>query len=436
MNPGAMDGYGRKLSSAVYKRESGKMNHGSAASGGDFKDPICGMMVDPQTSLYRIEHEGKTEYFCSENCLKRFRSHSESHTRKQKKEASARAAAVFTCPMDPEVRQDKPGACPKCGMALESASILQISRTEYVCPMHPEVVQEGPGSCPKCGMALEPMTVSDEEGEENPELADMKKRFWIAVLPAIPVFISAMGGLIPGNPLERLASHRTWIWIELILSTPVVLWCGWPFFVRGWKSVINRSPNMFTLIGLGVAVTYIYSLVATLLPEIFPESFRAQDGTIPVYFEAAAVITALVLLGQVLELGARSRTGAAIRALLGLAPKTARRIGEDGSETDVPLEQVQVGDRLRVRAGEKVPVDGTVIEGTGSVDESMITGESIPVEKQTGDRLTGATVNGSGGFVMEAERVGSDTLLSQIVQMVSEAQRPAWRLRWSMRWRF
>jgi len=271
-------------------------------------------------------------------------------------------------------------------------------------------------------MALEPRTVAADE-EENPELADMKKRFWIAVVLAIPVFISAMGGMIPGKPLERLASHRTWIWVELILSTPVVLWCGWPFLVRGWKSIVNRSPNMFTLIGLGVAVAYTYSLVAVLFPGIFPESFRTQDGTVPVYFEAAAVITALVLLGQVLELRARSRTGAAIKALLGLAPKTARRIGDDGSETDVPLEQVQVGDRLRVRPGEKVPVDGVVIEGSGSVDESMITGEPIPVEKQPGDKLTGATVSGSWGFVMRAERVGSDTLLSQIVRMVSEAQR-------------
>jgi Cu+-exporting ATPase len=214
-----------------------------------------------------------------------------------------------------------------------------------------------------------------------------------------------------------------WIWIEMILATPVVLWCGWPFFVRGWNSILNRSPNMFTLIGLGVAVSYTYSLIAALFPGIFPASFRGEDGTIPVYFEAAAVITALVLLGQVLELRARSRTGAAIRALLGLSPKTARRIGEDGSETDVPLEKVQVGDRLRVRPGEKVPVDGVVLEGTGSVDESMITGEPIPVEKQAGDRLTGATVNGNGSLVMRAERVGSDTLLSQIVQMVAEAQR-------------
>jgi Cu+-exporting ATPase len=229
--------------------------------------------------------------------------------------------------------------------------------------------------------------------------------------------------MIPGKPLERLASRGTWIWMELVLATPVVLWCGWPFFVRGWKSIVNRSPNMFTLIGLGVTVAYTYSLVAVLFPRIFPESFRMEDGTVPVYFEAAAVITALVLLGQVLELRARSRTGAAIRALLGLTPKTARRIGEDGSETDVPLEQVRVGDRLRVRPGEKVPVDGVVIEGTGSVDESMITGEPIPVEKQPGDRLTGATVNGNGSLVMRAERVGSETLLSRIVQMVSEAQR-------------
>ena len=387
------------------------------------KDPVCGMTVDPQSTSHKTEYKGKTYYFCCGHCLEKFRADPGNYIGKGLMEKpAAPAGAVFTCPMDPEVRQDKPGACPKCGMALESTAIPQPARTEYVCPMHPEVVRDEPGDCPKCGMALEPRTVEAVE-EENPELADMKKRFRVAVLLAIPVFISAMGGMIPGKPLERLASRGTWIWMELVLATPVVLWCGWPFFVRGWKSIVNRSPNMFTLIGLGVTVAYIYSLIAALFPGIFPESFRMEDGTVPVYFEAAAVITALVLLGQVLELRARSRTGAAIRALLGLAPKAARRIGEDGTETDVPLERVQAGDRLRVRPGEKVPVDGVVIEGTGSVDESMVTGEPIPVEKQPGDRLTGATVNGNGSLVMRAERVGSETLLSRIVQMVSEAQR-------------
>jgi Cu+-exporting ATPase len=363
------------------------MKHTDVSNRGENRDPVCGMTVDPQSALHKAEYKGKTYYFCCGHCLEKFRSDPESYIGKRRMEKpAAPAGAVYTCPMDPEVRQDKPGACPKCGMALKPGTVEAVE-------------------------------------EENPELADMKKRFWIAVMLAIPVFISAMGGMIPGKPLERLASRGTWIWMELVLATPVVLWCGWPFFVRGWKSIVNRSPNMFTLIGLGVTVAYTYSLVAVLFPRIFPESFRMEDGTVPVYFEAAAVITALVLLGQVLELRARSRTGAAIRALLGLTPKTARRIGEDGSETDVPLEQVRVGDRLRVRPGEKVPVDGVVIEGTGSVDESMITGEPIPVEKQPGDRLTGATVNGNGSLVMRAERVGSETLLSRIVQMVSEAQR-------------
>jgi len=288
--------------------------------------------------------------------------------------------------------------------------------------MHPEIVSVAPGACPICGMALEPRTITLDE-ETNPELVDMTRRFWVSVALAVPLFGIAMSEFLPGNPIERIASMRVLVWIELALATPVVVWGGWPFFVRFWQSIINRSLNMFTLIGLGVAVAYIYSVIAALLPQIFPASFRDQMGSVPVYFEAAAVITALVLLGQVLELKARSSTGTAIKALLGLAPKTARRVRDDGSEEDVSLDQVQVGDRLRVRPGEKIPVDGVVVEGTSSIDESMVTGEPIPVEKKSGDRVIGATVNGTGSLIIEAERVGSETLLAQIVQMVAEAQR-------------
>jgi Cu+-exporting ATPase len=287
--------------------------------------------------------------------------------------------------------------------------------------MHPEIVRDSPGNCPICGMALEPRVAAAGE-EESAELRDMRRRFWVSAALTVPVLVAAMGEFIPGRPLERLATPRGWTWIELILATPVVLWGGWPFFVRGWQSVANRSLNMFTLIGLGVAVAYVYSLTAALFPESFPASFR-HEGEVGAYFEAAAVIVTLVLLGQVLELKARSRTGAAIKALLGLAPKTARMLKDDGSEADVPMDQVQVGFRLRIRPGEKVPVDGVVLEGSSSVDESMISGEPIPVEKKPGDRVTGATVNGTGSLVMRAERVGADTLLAQIVRMVSEAQR-------------
>ncbi len=295
-------------------------------------------------------------------------------------------------------------------------------RREYVCPMHPEVVRTGPGSCPICGMALEPR-VATANAEEDPELKDMQRRFRTGVTLTVPVLISAMGANIPGRPLEQLAAPTTWTWFELILSTPVILWGGWPFFVRGWQSLVNRSLNMFTLIALGVGASYGYSLVAALFPNIFPDSFRNQAGGVAIYFEAAAVIVTLVLLGQVLELKARSQTGAAIQALLGLAPKTARLLHEDGREVDVPLDQVRAGDRLRVRPGEKIPVDGAVVDGGSSVDESMVTGEAIPVEKKAGDRVTGATVNGTGSLVMRAERVGADTMLAQIVRMVSEAQR-------------
>ncbi|MGH8546692.1 MAG: copper-transporting P-type ATPase, partial [Gammaproteobacteria bacterium] len=330
---------------------------------------------------------------------------------------------VYTCPMDPEVRQPEPGACPKCGMALEPLAVTpSATRVEYTCPMHPEIVRDEPGACPLCGMALEPRTISLEE-EKNPELENMTRRFLAAVALSVPVLLLAMSDMLPGRPLHGILSPRALTWIQFILSTPVVLWCGWPFFQRAWSSIVNRSLNMFTLIGIGVGTAYGYSVIATLFPDIFPGSFRDHSGEVGVYFEAAAVITTLVLLGQVLELRARSRTSSAIKALLGLAPKTARLIQADGTEQDVPVERLKVGDSLRVRPGEKVPVDGVVIEGESSVDESMVTGEPVPVEKSKDSRVTGGTVNGTGGFVMRVERVGSETLLAQIVRMVSEAQR-------------
>jgi Cu+-exporting ATPase len=308
-------------------------------------------------------------------------------------------------------------------MALEPvAPVPAATRKEWVCPMHPEIVRDAPGDCPKCGMALEPRTATVDD-EENSELVDMRRRFWVSVVLTIPLMVVAMGEHLPGHPLLRIASASTLGWLQLVLATPVVLWGGWPFFVRGWQSVIHRSLNMFTLIALGVSVAYLYSLVAKLFPGIFPPSFRLQGGEVAVYFEAAAAIVTLVLLGQVMELKARSRTGAAVKALLGLAPKTARRLRDDGSDEDVPLDQVQPGDRLRVRPGEKVPVDGVILEGTSAVDESMVSGEAIPVEKNPGDRVVGATVNGTGSFVLKADRVGAESLLARIVQMVSEAQR-------------
>jgi len=308
-------------------------------------------------------------------------------------------------------------------MALEPVTPAAAApREEWVCPMHPEIIRDAPGDCPKCGMALEPRAATVDD-EENSELVDMRRRFWVGVALTIPLMGVAMGEHLPGHPLARVASPETLSWLQLVLATPVVLWGGWPFFVRGWQSLVHRSLNMFTLIALGVSVSYLYSLVAKLFPGIFPPSFRLEGGEVAVYFEAAAVIVTLVLLGQVLELKARGRTGAAVKALLGLAPKTARRLRDDGSEEDVPLDQVQPGDRLRVRPGEKVPVDGVVLEGTSAVDESMVSGEAIPVAKNPGDRVVGGTVNGTGSFVLKAERVGAETLLSRIVQMVSEAQR-------------
>ena len=329
---------------------------------------------------------------------------------------------TYTCPMHPEVRQPTPGLCPKCGMALEPVGAeAPMTRTEYVCPMHPQIVRDAPGSCPICGMALEPRTVTGDE--ENAELRDMSRRFWVSVALSVPLLVFVMGDMLPGQPLRHGLSSRLIGWLQLVLATPVVLWGGWPFFARGWASIVNRSLNMFTLIALGTGTAYVYSVVAALAPGMFPESFRTHGGEVELYFEAAAIITTLVLLGQVIELRARSQTSSAIKALLGLTPKTARRLRDDGGEEDVSLDEVRPGDRLRVRPGERVPVDGVVLEGTSAVDESMVTGEPVPVEKAPSSRVTGGTVNGTGGFVMRAERVGSDTLLAQIVRMVSEAQR-------------
>ena len=388
------------------------------------KDPVCGMEVEPETAAGSHAYKGQTYYFCHPSCLERFRAEPEKFLSPAIKpeEPSVVAGALYTCPMDPEVSQVGPGACPKCGMALEPMTVVAPTmKTDYVCPMHPEVVQSEPGSCPVCGMALEPRVVTLEE--VNPELVDMTRRFWTGAALSIPLFFLTMVDLIPGQPLQSPLSPRLQGWIELLLATPVVLWGGAPFFQRGWASIVNRSLNMFTLIAIGTGMAYGYSLVATLAPGVFPDSFRGPAGEVGRYFEAAAVIVTLVLLGQVLELRARRRTSSAIKALLGLAPKKARRVRVDGEEEDVPLEQVHVGDRLRVRPGEKVPVDGVVMEGQSSLDESMVTGESIPVEKALSDRVIGSTVNGTGTFIMRAERVGADTLLAQIVQMVSEAQR-------------
>ena len=395
---------------------------------GTAKDPICGMDVVVTPKSLQHEHNGDSYYFCSEHCLTKFKTDPEGFISGKKEKVTVEEPVTgrqYTCPMDPEIVRDHPGSCPKCGMALEPMTqAIPTTRTEYTCPMHPEIVQDEPGNCPKCGMALEPMSVTVDEEEANPEYLDMKRRFVIAAILSVPLVLIAMRTMIPGlDVIDSWASPRTLEWLELILATPVVLWAGWPFYKRGVQSVINRSLNMFTLIGLGVSVAYVYSLVAVYLPGLFPNAMKGTDGTVGVYFEAAAVIVTLILLGQVLELRARSQTGAAIKALLGLAPKTARKIYDDGNEKDIPLEHVHKADKLRVRPGEKIPVDGIVLEGTSSVDESMISGEPIPVEKTPGDPVVGATVNGTGSLIMQAEKVGTDTLLSQIVQMVAEAQR-------------
>ncbi len=408
-------------------------------------DPVCGMRVSSD-SKYHSRFSGMEYHFCSERCENRFvanplryteASGAEEEVSAEKAQGSAlchpaekgktRAASkaeggFYTCPMHPEIQQQTPGSCPKCGMALELVNPQKVvTKTEYTCPMHPEVVQDHPGNCPKCGMALEPRVLDADE--ENVELKDMRRRFLVSAVLSIPVFLLAMVADLAPGWLPNALSMKMVQWTEFVLATPVVVWGGWPFFVRGWQSVRTWNLNMFTLIGLGVGVAWMYSVVALLFPGIFPPVMHSEYGTVPVYFEAAAVITALVLLGQVLELRARSNTNAAIKMLLGLAPNRARRVNEDGSEEDVPMEQVLPGDNLRVRPGEKIPVDGMVTEGRSLVDESMVTGEPVPVEKKPGDPLIGATVNGTGSLLMRAEKVGADTLLSQIVNMVSEAQR-------------
>ena len=369
--------------------------HGDTASqkplaAGQSRDPVCGMGVEASVAKFRVERGGATTYFCSERCKSKYLA-------------------------DPDKY-----AIPSVAELPASAPTTQ--GVVYTCPMHPQIRRNAPGDCPICGMTLEPVTAT-LEGGPSPELRDMTRRFWIGTALAVPMLILEMGSHLPGLNLHHYVAPALSMWIQFALGTPVVLWAGWPFFERAWASVLNRSLNMFSLIGLGVGAAYAYSLVATFAPGLFPAGLRMEGGLIPVYYEAAAVITVLVLLGQVLELRAREQTGSAIRALLNLAPKTARRLPEDGSEEEIPLDQVHVGNRLRVRPGEAVPVDGSVTEGKSAVDESMVTGESMPVEKEAGAKVIGGTINGTGALVMRAERIGSDTMLSRIVHMVSEAQR-------------
>jgi Cu+-exporting ATPase len=398
--------------------ESGPARHG------DVNDPVCQMPVDrDHPKGGQLEYLDHTYRFCSTRCRDKFAAEPQKYLKLTAPDPAPPVppGTRYFCPMDPEVESDHAGPCPKCGMALEPAGVEAPTLVEYTCPMHPEIVRPAPGACPICGMALEPRTVLAEEA--NPELDDMTRRFWVAAGLSLPLFLASMSDLLPGQPLQHVISPGWLAWVELAFATPVVLWAGWPFFQRGWASVVNRSPNMFTLIATGTGAAYLFSVVVSAAPWVLPTSQRVHGGALPVYFEAAAVITALVLLGQVLELRARASTRGALRALLGLAPKTARLVDAGGAEHDVPLAHVKKGDLLRVRPGEKVPVDGVVLEGESSVEEAMITGEPLPVEKGPGARVTGATVNGTGTFVMVAERVGADSLLGQIVRMVSQAQR-------------
>ena len=397
------------------------------------RDPVCGMEVNPDKARHRFEYEGVTYLFCCGGCQTAFQSDPASFLDPSPKPQQPKPIAspphspgapgdsVYVCPMCPEVRETEPVPCPSCGMALEpEVPINRLTTVEYTCPMHPDVVRNEPGSCPVCGMALEPRAVTLEE-PPNPELADMTRRFVIGAVLALPVFALAMTEMVLGSQVTELVSRPVSNWVQLVFSTPVVAWAGRPFFVRGWASVVNRSPNMFTLIALGVGSAYVYSVGATVAPSLFPVGFQ-MDGGVEPYFDTSVVIIVLVLLGQVLELRARHQTGAALRSLLGLAPAVAHRITDSGEE-DVPLGLVDTGDTLRVRPGERIPVDGVVVDGRSAVDESMISGEPIPVEKSTGSQVIGATVNGTGSLTMRAERVGSETMLSQIVRMVSEAQR-------------
>jgi Cu+-exporting ATPase len=418
------------------------------------KDPVCNMDVDPGNARGRTEFKGQTYYFCCSGCKGRFQADPEKYlspapadgqlaqmgglarsksktepaqptTESAAQPTSRKGTATYICPMDPTVRESKPGACPKCGMALDMAiedAAIGSERVEYTCPMHPEIVRDRPGNCPICGMALEPRMSTGLPEEDDSELRSMQRRLWIGAALSLPLLLLSMGSMAAGGPLHHLSAG--WMeWLQLALATPVVLWGGWPFFQRGWASAVNRSLNMFTLIAMGTGTAYVYSVIATLAPGIFPESFPGHGGRPEVYFETAAIIVSLVLLGQVLELRARRQTSSAIRALLDLNPKTARRVRADGSDEEIPLEHVRRGDRLRVRPGDRVPVDGRVEEGSSAVDESMLTGESLPVEKALGAKVIGGTVNQTGSFVMSAEKLGSETMLAQIVRMVAEAQR-------------
>ena len=388
-------------------------------------DPVCGMDIAAEDAAGTVEYDGRLYYLCSASCVEKFKADPKRYLEPRSVEPPSAVSqpVEYTCPMDPEVRQLGPGTCPKCGMALEPATVaLPQTTTQYTCPMHPEIIRDEPGNCPICGMALEPRSVVI--AEDNPELRDMSKRFRMSAILTLPLLAVMVSEMLPGKPLQTLLGPVALVWSQLLLATPVVLWGGLPFFRRGWQSVVNRHLNMFTLIALGTGAAFLYSVAATLAPGFFPESFRDHHtGSIAVYFEPAAVIVTLVLLGQVLELRARSQTSSALKALLGLAPRTARIIRPNGAEEDIGIELVKPGDRLRVRPGEKVPVDGVVLEGASAVDESMVTGESIPVEKEPQGRLTGGTVNGTGSLIMQAERVGADTLLAQIVRLVGEAQR-------------
>ncbi len=374
------------------RQKEGDPHHKAGTSDGPAKvkakDPVCGMTVDLHTTKHRVTYQGKSFHFCSNGCREKFTAHPEKY-------------------LEP------------AGTLVENV----VPGSKYTCPMHPEIVRDAPGECPICGMALEPMGVPVSDERPNPELVDFTRRFWIGAVLTVPLLVLTMGPYVGLGVVRDVFGERTTLWIELVLGTPVILWAGWPFFVRGVKSVVNRSLNMFTLIGMGVGAAYLFSVAAVLAPSIFPAGFRDAEGHVGVYFEAGAVIVVLVLLGQVMELRARERTGSAIRALLDLAAKTARVIRKDGREEEIPLEEVKVGDRIRVRPGDKVPVDGVVMEGRSSVDESMISGEPVPVEKVQGEKVTGATINGTGSLIIEAERVGADTMLSQIVKMVANAQR-------------
>ncbi len=402
------------------------------------KDSVCGMYVDPAKARGSVEYRGQTYYFCSPRCVERFQAEPEKYLAPQppvsqvvqlgsiapakaaaspgEEQSAEKGTVTYVCPMDPEVRESKAGACPKCGMALEPEAV------EYTCPMHPEIVRPGPGHCPICGMALEPRFAAGIHAEDDSELRSMQRRFWVGVALSIPLLVLSMGGMAAGSPMHRIPA--AWMaWLQLVLATPVVVWGGWPFFERGWASLVNRHLNMFTLIAMGTGTAFVYSVIATLAPRIFPQSFLGHGGRPEVYFEVSAMIVTLVLLGQVLELRARRQTGSAIKALLDLSPKTAFLVRSSGSDEEIPLEHVHRNDRLRVRPGDRVPVDGVIEEGSSAIDESMITGESLPVTKSAGAKVIGGTVNQTGSFIMRAEKLGSETLLAQIVRMVAQAQR-------------